>query len=334
MTLRATYRSVVAKACVLLAASVIASLVLLCLPVASCAQGQGPLSVSVDQPRMELVWGYQKALWITIFNNGTTIQTINLILDGDYKQQAWVDQTQVTILPGQRARINMTLYAPLDKVRPGAYTLIIWAKATSANLSAQCLVEITVREPSRSDSFSIWYLLPLLLVPLIAGLITYRIMTRMQRMFKVFEVFLVYNDGRLIRHFPETIDKEGDISKSALFSAIQDFMSEAFDYEGSGGEIYLREVVFGQIKIFVERGPTFYVAVVAKGDAPKDLRKKISDILSSVGGRFEDVLEDWDGDLTPFEDIVDVNLEDLSLSYTGPAVKKRKKAPKPANGGR
>jgi len=273
---------------------------------------------------MELVQGHQEAQWITIRNNGTAPLDVSLYLSGDYKRGAWVDQTQVSLPPQSAARINMTVYA-LDEVRPGTYTLEIYANALLSNLSAICTVTIVVMEPSGSQSTTPWYLLPLLLVPLIAGLVTYRVMTRMQKVFKVFEVFLVCNDGRLIRHFPEDSDRIDDISKSALFSAIQDFTKEAFDYEGEHVGGYLREIVFGDIKVYVERGPTFHLAVVTKGDAPKDLHQRILDIMTGVETRFGEVLEDWDGDLAPFEDIAQISFEDLTISYRAPDIKKKRK---------
>lgn len=317
-------RSAVAKGCLLIALSTLFAMLLTLHASVANAEGQGLLSVSVEQPRMELLRGHQEAQWITIRNNGTTPLDVSLYLSGDYKRGAWVDQTQVRLPPQRSARINMTVYA-LDEVRPGTYTLEIYANSLLSNLSASCTVTIVVKEPSGSHVTNPWYLLPLLVIPMIAGLVTYRVMTRMQKVFKVFEVFLVCNDGRLIRHFPEDSDRIEDISKSALFSAIQDFTKEAFDYEGEQGGGYLREIVFGDIKIYVERGPKFHLAVVTKGDAPKDLRSRILGIMTGVEERFGEVLEDWDGDLTPFEDIAQISLEDLTISYRGPKLKKRPK---------
>lgn len=291
---------------------------------AASTRGQDPLSVSVDQPVMKIVQGHQEAQWITIRNNGTAPLEVSLYLSGDYKRSAWVDQTLVNIPPGKSARINMTVYA-LDEVEPGTYTLEIYANPLSSNLSASCTVSIVVMAPSVSQDTNPWYLLPLLLIPLIAGVITYRVMTRMQKVFKVFEIFLVCNDGRLIRHFPEDSDRTDDISKSALFCAIQDFTKEAFDYAGEQSGGYLREIVFGDIKVFVERGPKFHIAVVTKGTPPKDLRQRIMGIMSSVEERFGEVLVEWDGDLAPFEDIAQIGLEDLIISFRGPAVRKRPK---------
>jgi hypothetical protein len=269
----------------------------------------GHITVQLDTSTIEIDRGMQTSYWITIENTGGITETVNIEFKGDYRNYAYVDRTSIPVGPGMKRQINMTIYA-LDDVEPGTYTLIITATSVETEVTGSYTVEVVVKEEASSfNSNWIFLIIPILLIPVIVGFITYKIINNMQKSFKVHEVFIVYNDGRLIRHFPESEDKEEDISISAMFTAIQEFIGDSFDYSEEG-EGYLTELVFGQIKVFIERGPHFHIAIVAKGEPPKELRAKMTKIKEEIETRFEKELEEWDGDQEPFEDIQDITLDE------------------------
>jgi hypothetical protein len=275
------------------------------------------LEISLDTDVIEVVEGRQSEYWITIKNNGDEVINVDITFDGSYKDYAWVNRTRIPLGPDMERRTFMRIYAPIDEVEAGAFTLIIIATAVESNATASITVEVEVtEEPSTFDMTWLYLLIPIILIPLIVGFITYRIIVNLQKTFKVFEVFVVYNDGRLIRHFPESVEKNEDISISAMFTAIQEFMTDSFEYGPEEVQGYLSEVVFGNIKVYIERGEHFYIALVTKGEPPKDLRKRMTGLREGIEERFEEQLEEWDGNLEPFEDILDVTLDqEMEISY-------------------
>jgi hypothetical protein len=278
--------------------------------------GEG-LRVSLDTSNVEIVLGHRSDHVLSIENLGDDTQNVTIKFDGDYKLHAWVESYYVPVGPGQTRSINMKIYAPIGKVEEGNYSLIISATSTETGATDSHTVWIEVKKEKEELNLTwLYILIPVILIPLIVGFITYRVIVNMQKTFKVFEVFIVYNDGRLIKHFPEREEKEEDISISALFTAIQEFMTDSFEYGTVEDQGYLSEVVFGNIKVYIERGVLFYIALVTKGEPPKDLRKRMNDIREGIEERFEEELEEWDGNLEPFEDILDVTLDqELDISY-------------------
>ncbi len=270
------------------------------------------ISVSLDREKIEVAQGGQSSYWITLTNNGDELIYVDISFDGEYKFHAWVNDTSVPLLPDMTRQIFMTVYAPVDLVEPGTYTLVISAYAQKYNETTSITLAVEVTgDGSAIDPTWLFILIPVILIPVIVGIATYRIISRMQKTFKVFEIFIVYNDGRLIKHFPVNEDNEEDVSISAMFTAIQEFMSESFEYnEPREEQGYLSEVVFGEIKVYIERGIKFYVALVTKGEPPKDLRKHMGDLREGIEKHFEDELVEWDGDLDPFEKLTDITLDE------------------------
>ena len=296
------------------------SVVLLTMALSFSATGQvdrDELEISLDTEKIEVVEGRQGEYWITIKNNGNEVVNVDITFDGSYEEYAWVNRTRIPLGPEMERKVFMRIYAPIDSVEPGTFTLIIIASAVESNATASVTVDVEVtEEPSNFNYTWLYILIPIILIPLIVGFITYRVIVDMQKTFKVFEVFIVYNDGRLIKHFPEHEEKEEDISISAMFTAIQEFMNDSFEYGSLEDQGYLSEVVFGNIKVYIERGAHFYIALVTKGEPPKDLRKRMNGIREGIEERFEEELAEWDGNLKPFEDLLDITLDqELEISY-------------------
>ena len=275
------------------------------------------LSVSLDTSNVEIVLGHQSDHVLTVENKGDIILNVTIKFEGDYRGRAWVERYNVPVSPGKSREINMIIYAPIGEVEKGNHTLVITATALETGDTDSYTVWVQVKEEEEeADLTWLFILIPVILVPLLVGFITYRVIVNMQKTFKVFEIFIVYNDGRLMRHFPENEENEEDISISAMFTAIQEFMNDSFEYGPEEEQGYLSEVVFGNIKVYIEKGVQFYIALVTKGEPPRDLRKRMKDIRQGMEDRFEEQLEEWDGNLESFEEIVDISLDqELEISY-------------------
>jgi hypothetical protein len=121
-----------------------------------------------------------------------------------------------------------------------------------------------------------------------------------QKTFTIEEVFLIYQDGRLIAH--NTRRLKADVDKDILtgmLTAVQNFVAESFQKDEAG---VLDEMHYGNLNILIENGPYANMAVVVHGEEPKDVRRKMKDILAEIHQTYGPYLADWDGDTTALHD--------------------------------
>ena len=108
------------------------------------------------------------------------------------------------------------------------------------------------------------------------------------------EVFLIYKDGRLIKHFTRRIkpDVDQDILSSML-TAVQDFIRDSF--RGESGD--LNHMQFGRFQILMGNGRFITVAAVLMGDEIEPFRPQIIKAIDQMEADYEIILRDWDGDV-------------------------------------
>ncbi len=108
------------------------------------------------------------------------------------------------------------------------------------------------------------------------------------------EVFLIYRDGRLIKHFTRRIkpDVDQDIL-SGMLTAVQDFIRDSF--RGETGD--LNHMQFGRFQILMGHGRFITVAAVMMGDEIEPFRPQIIKSIDAMEADYEVLLRDWDGDV-------------------------------------
>ena len=108
------------------------------------------------------------------------------------------------------------------------------------------------------------------------------------------EVFLIYKDGRLIKHFTRRIkpDVDQDIL-SGMLTAVQDFIRDSF--RGESGD--LNHMQFGRFQILMGNGRFLTVAAVLMGDEIEPFRPQIIKAIDQMEADYEVILRDWDGDV-------------------------------------
>jgi hypothetical protein len=109
------------------------------------------------------------------------------------------------------------------------------------------------------------------------------------------EVFFMYNDGRLIKHFTRRLkpDMDEDILSSMLV-AVQDFVKDSFrDQEG-----ILDEMKFGRFQVVLGRGKHIILATIVLGDEVEPFRPQIAKCVEDIEEKYGDALEDWDGEMS------------------------------------
>ncbi len=164
--------------------------------------------------------------------------------------------------------------------------LIYWIEAIdgSENIAVSGEMELQIREASMDPVI-------IALVAVILGLIITLVF--ILTMGKVEEVFIIYNDGRLMAHESNRLKPgmDSDIMSSMLV-VIQDFVTDSFvDDEDTS----LNRLRFGKKEVLIERGEHIFMAVVLKGKPPKNMGDRMQRTIRDMEQEFP--LEEWDGDL-------------------------------------
>jgi predicted GH43/DUF377 family glycosyl hydrolase len=118
------------------------------------------------------------------------------------------------------------------------------------------------------------------------------------RTFVVEEVYVVYNDGRLMCHQAraERTSVDTDLF-GGMFTAIQQFIHDSMGGEaGSGTQV--GRLDYGENRILVERGKHIFLAAIIFGEEVESLREAIRDVVHRIEGSYAGVIERWSGDQT------------------------------------
>lgn len=120
--------------------------------------------------------------------------------------------------------------------------------------------------------------------------------------FTVNDIFVIYDDGRLLAH--QSFKSKSNVDETTMggmLTAIQNFVTESF--MDSGSEI-LEEIKYGKLKILLVHGKKIYLAVICSGDINKNkFNKDMQNLLSLIEAKFGSVLKHWDGNMNKVRDI-------------------------------
>jgi DNA-binding response OmpR family regulator len=106
------------------------------------------------------------------------------------------------------------------------------------------------------------------------------------------EIFLIYRNGELIKHFTRRLKPDIDPEiLSSMFVAVQNFVKDSFRREA--GE--LNELQFGKFRILICRGKWIILAVVIKGEDIAVLKKQLSRTVRDMEKEKPERLENWKG---------------------------------------
>lgn len=116
------------------------------------------------------------------------------------------------------------------------------------------------------------------------------------------EVFLMYKDGRLIRHETRRLkpDMDQDILASMLV-AVQEFIKDSF--RGEKGA--LEEMKFGEFKLIVGRGNSVIIVASIIGEEVELFKIQMERVLADIELGYGPMLREWDGDRSKVESLSD-----------------------------
>ena len=112
------------------------------------------------------------------------------------------------------------------------------------------------------------------------------------------EIFLLYRDGRLIRHHTRRLKPTVDDKIfSSMLVAVQDFVKDSYGHE----EGHLDELKFGDYRIVIVGGRFIIVAAAIPAVAPNNeveaMKVQIRKATNEIENVYQDTLIDWDGNL-------------------------------------
>jgi len=133
-----------------------------------------------------------------------------------------------------------------------------------------------------------------------------------KEIFNITDVFLIYNDGRLIKSisFSTSLRKgmDDDII-SGMLTAVKCFVADSFNEES--GE--LKTLQYGKMTILMERDEMTFLALVFRGQPQENLRKAMRITLKKIWKKYKLHLKKWDGSYDGLEDIEDDILDFLGF---------------------
>ncbi len=114
--------------------------------------------------------------------------------------------------------------------------------------------------------------------------------------FIINDIFVIYNDGRVLAH--QSFESRSNLDESAMggmLTAIQNFVSESFqDHEDE----QLKEIKYGGFRILLVHGKNIYLAIICTGDfSARTLLRDMQKLESVIELKFGKALDKWNGDM-------------------------------------
>ncbi len=120
--------------------------------------------------------------------------------------------------------------------------------------------------------------------------------------YRVEQVLLIHRKtGLLLTHVTadEATGSHADLVSSML-TAIQDFARDAFD---AGDTDVLKTMEVGELKVWIQGGPQVLLAAVIRGNAPRDFRTRLDQLLENVTLNYSGELDAFEGESSPFNSV-------------------------------
>jgi len=111
--------------------------------------------------------------------------------------------------------------------------------------------------------------------------------------FAVEDLFLMYNDGRLIMHQTRRLKADMDVDiLTSMLKAVQEFVKESL---GKDENAELGAMEYGGSKIMMQKGKYVILAAVISGGEPAGFRDEMTGTIANIEGEFGPTLNNWDG---------------------------------------
>lgn len=117
------------------------------------------------------------------------------------------------------------------------------------------------------------------------------------------QVFMIYDDGRLIAYV--SLGREKEIDRDILggmLTGVMNLLSTAFvNKEAGEKEIEKYKFELGERSIILDMGAHFFLAIVLMGREDEELRLKAKAVVHDIEKEYSSVLEGWNGEMRDFK---------------------------------
>lgn len=129
------------------------------------------------------------------------------------------------------------------------------------------------------------------------------------------QVFLIYEDGRLISHTSIKGDEDYDEDiVGGMLTGVKNLLFEVFVRKEKGEEdIGLYKFEFGERRIILKTGKHFFLAIVLLGVENKSLLSNSEATVQDIEERYGSALEEWGGDMDDLRGIDEFIIKLLPL---------------------
>jgi hypothetical protein len=138
---------------------------------------------------------------------------------------------------------------------------------------------------------------------------------------EVEEILLLYRDNRFMMHLSQRGQPDVDDS---LLNQLLDTVKERVGQNLAASDTNpLNEIPYGNWKVVLEYGVQVYLAALISDVEPPDLRGRMRSVLEDLASKFDNVLQNWDGNTQRLSDLKPV-LETLFVESLKKAKGKKK----------
>lgn len=287
--------------------ALVVSISLLSLPLMCSASESKTTVMFLSEERLDVEKGQNQRVNISIYSSEE--RTLKLFLFTDHNEYFSFSETSFHIDANDWVYVQMLVSIPANATEASFDPVLLLSyfdKETGEWHDADTK-EFTLTITGRGDSDTPSYLLPVLfilfLILEIAG-IAFLLWTRARRYkdFEIRDLFLIYKDGRLIKHIATHSGASLDhVAVSSMFTAISNFIDDSFRSTEEPGRY--GELKHGNVKVLVEHGDDIDLATVISGEYPPKFKRLMESTVMGIEEDYE--LDDWDGDYARFEGIND-----------------------------
>jgi hypothetical protein len=128
------------------------------------------------------------------------------------------------------------------------------------------------------------------------------------------QVFLIYEDGRLISYVSlKKDDYQDEDIVSGMLTAVKDLLTVVFVKKEAKGDVGPYKFELGERNVILRMGKQFYIAIVIKGKENKALIDKFDSIVRDIQERYGDVFYNWSGEMKDVEGVDEIIMKLLPL---------------------
>ena len=106
------------------------------------------------------------------------------------------------------------------------------------------------------------------------------------------ELYLIYNDGRMIKSILSDEERIDSDIMSSMLTAINDFVKDSFETTNNLGVLK-----YGESQIIMERGEKCILAAVVYGETTRELSSRMINALIDIETAHKEEIGDWNGDV-------------------------------------